>query len=104
MPDYKILSGVAKDKRRVTTSSFEVRRRYKDEFIKEKWEKEIEPNIKSLKKRVIPYKEILDIDNGEIYEWYMLGSDKYGREMYCIKTHTFRTLTMGEFYENSIVD
>jgi len=52
----------------------------------------------------IRHEDIKDIDNGEIYEWYQIGTDKYMRSMYCSKTKTLRTQTMGEFYGGSIVD
>jgi hypothetical protein len=49
-------------------------------------------------------KSIENIDDPEIYEWYQVGEDKYGRFMYCPKTEIKRTQTMGEFYGNSTVD
>lgn len=52
----------------------------------------------------VDYKTIDDIDNYEVYEWYQIGEDKYGRSMYCPKTEIKRTQTMGEFYGNSTVD
>jgi hypothetical protein len=58
--------------------------------------------IKNLKS--VDYKTIDDIDNYEVYEWYQIGEDKYGRSMYCPKTEIKRTQTMGEFYGNSTVD
>ena len=50
------------------------------------------------------HESIDDIDDPAIYEWYQIGSDKYGRSMYCPKTSTKRSQTMGEFYGNSTVD
>lgn len=49
-------------------------------------------------------KNIKDIDNGDIYEWYQIGKSKYGRSMYCPKTNIIRDLTLAEFYGNSTVD
>lgn len=47
---------------------------------------------------------IPDIDNTEKYNWVQVGSTKYGRCMYCTKTHIRRGQTMGEFYGTGIVD
>lgn len=48
--------------------------------------------------------DITDVDNPDKYEWYEIGNSKYGRYMYCPKTNTKRTQTIGEFYQNSTVD
>lgn len=45
-----------------------------------------------------------EIENPDVHEWYQIGTDKYGRSMYCPKTDTRRTQTMGEFYGNATVD
>lgn len=42
--------------------------------------------------------------NGDKYEWYQFGNNKYGRKMYCKKTNKIRNLTMNEFYTGGIVD
>jgi len=55
----------------------------------------------------LPYvdeKTISDIDDGSKYEWVQVGTDKYGRCMYCLKTGIRRGQTMGEFYGGGIVD
>lgn len=44
------------------------------------------------------------LDDGDTYERYQYGSDKYGRLMYCVKTKTVRSQTMAEFYGSSEVD
>lgn len=50
------------------------------------------------------YEDVEDINNTEKYDWVQVGTDKYGRSMYCTKTKIRRTQTMGEFYGNGIVD
>jgi hypothetical protein len=45
-----------------------------------------------------------EIENPDVHEWYQIGDDKYGRTMYCHKTGIRRQQTMGEFYQNSVVD
>ena len=52
----------------------------------------------------VDYKTIADIDDGNKYQWHVLGRDKYGRDMYCPKTQIKRTQTMGEFYGGGTVD
>lgn len=52
----------------------------------------------------LDYSRLDDIENPNIYEWYVVGYDKYGRSMYCPKTGLKRTQTMGEFYGNATVD
>ena len=53
---------------------------------------------------LVDCKEVEDIDNPLIYNWYQIGDQKYNRFMYCPKTNTRRSQTMGEFYGNGIVD
>ena len=53
---------------------------------------------------VTNHEAIEDIDNPDKYEWYEIGSQKYGRTMYCPKSHTRRTLTFAEFYQSATVD
>lgn len=50
------------------------------------------------------YEDIEDINDTEKYKWEQIGREKYGRNMYCPKTKTLRTQTMGEFYGTGIVD
>ncbi len=50
------------------------------------------------------YEDIPDIDDTEKYNWVQVGTDKYGRSMYCTKTKIRRSQTMGEFYQGGIVD
>ena len=48
------------------------------------------------------------IPSGELddpkYNWIQVGHTKYGRYMYCTKTHVRRGQTMGEFYGSGVVD
>lgn len=53
---------------------------------------------------IVKWETVEDINNGEKYNWVMVGLEKYGRTMYCTKTHIRRTTTMGEFYGTSPVD
>jgi hypothetical protein len=46
----------------------------------------------------ISYKDIPDMDDTEKYNWVQVGTDKYGRSMYCTKTK------IREFYQGGIVD
>lgn len=50
------------------------------------------------------YQDIPDINNAKKHNWVQVGTDKYGRSMYCTKTKIRRTQTMGEFYQGGIVD
>lgn len=47
---------------------------------------------------------IKNIDDSEFHEWYEVGTEKYGRRMYCPMTNQVRSTTMGEFYQSSTVD
>jgi hypothetical protein len=87
-----ILSGIKENGERCKVEDFTSRKQYNG-------------NISEILK--IPLTEIKNIPNindGNIYEWYVVGSGKYGRLMYCPKTKILRGLTMGEFYENATVD
>lgn len=66
---------------------------------------------------VVDYKTITDINNDAKYDWHTVvtvhqdrhgkivrNDSKYGRIIYCPKTNTARTQTMGEFYGGSVVD
>jgi hypothetical protein len=91
----KFYSCITASGERCSSSSFKERKKLDcpEEFINE---------IKKLP--LIDFKDIQDIDDGEQYEWYQVGDTKYGRFMYCTKTKTRRSQTMGEFYGNAIVD
>lgn len=53
---------------------------------------------------IVKYESVPDIDNTEKYNWVQVGTEKYGRTMYCTKTKIRRSLTMGEFYGTGVVD
>lgn len=50
------------------------------------------------------WEDIPDINDTEKYNWVQVGTDKYGRSMYCTKTKIRRSQTMGEFYQGGVVD
>lgn len=50
-----------------------------------------------------PYEDFKNLDRPK-YQWRMVGDDKYSRYMYCENTKAKRSLTMGEFYQDNIVD
>ena len=52
---------------------------------------------------VLPEK-LPDKDDGNKYDWVVVDEGKYNKIMYCLKTKQFRCETMGEFYENAVVD
>jgi hypothetical protein len=49
-------------------------------------------------------KDVPEIENRLVHEWYEIGDDKYGRTMYCPNTNIRRKTTMGEFYQSATVD
>ena len=53
---------------------------------------------------ITKYEDIPDINDTEKYNWVQVGTEKYGRSMYCIKTKIKRSQTMGEFYQGGIID
>jgi hypothetical protein len=52
----------------------------------------------------VDYKDVKEIDNPVLYNWYQVGTDKYSRFMYCSITKIKRNQTMGEFYGKGLVD
>lgn len=92
----KILSRIAWNGDRVSCSSFTSSKRY--DFKDDEQRKRV--HALPLTK----YENGEDIDNGEKYEWYEVGSGKYDRDMYCPKTNIRRSQTTQEFYGNSTVD
>ena len=69
-----------------------------------KWQTK-QPLTEKIKKlSIVRYEDIPDIDDTEKYNWVQVGTDKYGRSMYCTKTKIRRSQTMGEFYQGGIVD
>ena len=82
------------------SGEFTSRMKYKDSKYKPT-QQELE-RIKQLPLTDIA--RIDEIENPDVHEWYEIGSDKYGRTMYCPKTDIKRGTTMGEFYQNATVD
>jgi len=82
------------------SGAFTSRMKYKDSKYK--------PTQQELERiQELPFKDITlvdQIENPDIHEWYEIGSEKYGRSMYCPKTDIKRRSTMGEFYQNATVD
>ena len=82
------------------SGEFTSRMKYKDSKYK--------PTQQELEKiKQLPLTDIAhidDIENPDVHEWYEIGGEKYGRVMYCPKTDIKRGTTMGEFYQNSVVD
>ena len=87
-------SRIAYNGARVTCTEFTATKRY--ECSKEEMKR-----ILSLP--LTDYKT-LNIEDGDTYEWYEVGSGKYDRNMYFPKTDTLRGQTMVEFYGNSTVN
>ena len=82
------------------SNEFTSRMKYKDSKYK--------PTQQELERiKQLPFTDIArvyEIENPDVHEWYEIGSDKYGRAMYCPKTDIKRNTTMGEFYQNATVD
>lgn len=69
-----------------------------------KWQTK-HPLTEEIKKiSLTKYQDIPDINDTEKYNWVQVGTEKYGRSMYCTKTKIRRSQTMGEFYQGGIVD
>ena len=77
------LSCIEANGSRCKASTFSQRKKLKDVVTEERY-KEIEDRISELRrfKLISEYKDVEDIDNGEIYEWYSVGDGPYGRVMY----------------------
>lgn len=87
----------------VSTTSFAERRRLKDLVSKEEYAK-ILKEIRNKPDTDLLSADFADKENPGVYDWVVVGDDKYNKLMYCLKTGNIRSQTMGEFYENSIVD
>lgn len=99
-----MLATIAKDGTRVDIKSFAIRRRLRDLIPEDEYKVVLKILEERRKTKNIYLETYPEADNGELHDWVMCGDDKYSRAMYCLKTKEFRHLTMGEFYENSLVD
>lgn len=101
---YEKLATLATNGKRVECSSFATRRRLKELVPSEEYNSVLLKRTFALKfKEVLP-EQLPDRDDGDKYDWVVVGEGKYDRIMYCLKTKQFRYETMGEFYENAVVD
>ena len=98
------LASLTKSGIRVKSSSFDIRRRLRDLVDKEEYQKILQLGDVAIRNNHILSATLPDVDDGNKYDWVMVGEDKYSRLMYCLKTKGFRHLTMGEFYENATID
>lgn len=102
--EYGKLATLAADGTRTKCSSFATRRRLKNIVSSEEYNSVLQKRKEALISRNVLPTELSDKDDGNKYDWVVVGEDKYDRIMYCLKTKQFRYETMGEFYENAIVD
>lgn len=101
---YEKLATLAADGTRTTCSSFATRRRLKNLVSSEEYNSVLQKREEALKSGDVLPAELPDKDDGNKYDWAVVGEGKYDRIMYCLKTEQFRYETMGEFYENAVVD
>ena len=101
---YEKLATLAADGTRVECSSFAVRRRLKKLVSPEEYNSVLQKRKEAFKFGNILPAELPDKDDGNKYDWVVVGEGKYDKIMYCLKTKQFRHETMGEFYENTTVD
>ena len=52
----------------------------------------------------VKWQDLPDRDDKSKYNWIVVGTTKYGRDMWCTKTKIKRTQNMGEVYGGNIVD
>ena len=101
---YEKLATLAVDGTRTECSSFAIRRRLKNLVSSEEYNSVLQKGKEALKSGDVLPTELLDKDDGNKYDWVVVGEGKYDRIMYCLKTKQFRYETMGEFYEDAVVD
>lgn len=101
---YEKLATLAADGTRVECSSFAIRRRLKNLVSSEEYDSVLQKRKEVLKFGEVLPEELPDKDNGNKYDWVVIDEGKYNKIMYCLKTKQFRHKTMGEFYEDLIVD
>lgn len=101
---YEKLATLAADGTRTKCSSFATRRRLKNLVSSEEYDSVLQKKEEALKSKEVLLAELSDKDDGSKYDWVVVGEGKYDKIMYCLKTKQFRYETMGEFYENAVVD
>jgi hypothetical protein len=101
---YEKLATLAADGTRVECSSFAIRRRLKKLVSPEEYNSVLQKRKEAFKFGNVLPAELPDKDDGNKYDWVVVGDGKYDKIMYCLKTKQFRHETMGEFYENLVVD
>ena len=101
---YEKLATLSANDIRIECSSFAIRRRLKKLVSSEEYNSILQKGKEALKSGDVLPKELPDRDDGNKYDWVVVGEGKYDRIMYCLKTKQFRRETMGEFYENAVVD
>lgn len=102
--EYEKLATLAADGTRTTCSSFAIRRRLKKIVSSEEYNSVLQKRKEALKFGEVLPEELPDKDDGNKYDWVVVDEGKYNKIMYCLKTKQFRYETMGEFYENLVVD
>lgn len=98
------LATVAVDGTRTKCSSFATRRRLKELVSSEEYNSVLQKREENYKSGDVLPKDLPDRDDGNKYDWVVVGEERYDRIMYCLKTKQFRYETMGEFYESAVVD
>ena len=101
---YEKLATLADDGTRTECSSFTIRRRLKKLVPSEEYNSVLQKEKEAVKSGKVLPAELSDKDDGDKYDWVVVGEGKHDRIMYCLKTKQFRWETMGEFYENATVD
>lgn len=102
--EYEKLATLAADGTRTKCSSFATRRRLEKLVSSEEYNSVLQKKEEALKSEKVLPTELSDKDDGNKYDWVVVGEGKYDRIMYCLKTKQFRYETFGEFYENAVVD
>lgn len=101
---YEKLATLAADGTRVECDSFAVRRRLKKLVSPEEYNSILQKREEAFKFGKVLPTGLPDKDDGDKYDWVVVGEGKDDKIMYCLKTKQFRYETMGEFYENTTVD
>ena len=101
---YEKLATLSVDGTRTECSSFAIRRKLKNLVSSEEYNSVLQKRKEAFKSGDFLPEKLPDRDDGNKYDWVVVGEGKYDRIMYCLKTKQFRHQTMGEFYENAVVD